>query len=194
MHREVFESLGQAVVEIRGPSDLDGAGALVIPGGESTAISKLLDSGGLFEAIRNRLSLDSLPVFGTCAGMIMCAGEVIDGTPEQQTLEIFDAVVRRNGVGPQSQSFEAPLTVKEIDGDVQGVFIRSPIVEKVGESVEVLAEWNGRPVLCRQGHHLFATFHPELAGDDRIHRMFLDGVERVGHVGRVNDGPGNSRS
>lgn len=176
-HREALQSLGVKVVEVRTPEDLDQVDALVLPGGESTAMSKLLDSSGLFDAIGKRLSNESLPTFGTCAGMILSAAEVLDGVAEQRQWGQFDAVVRRNGIGRQIASFEAAVVVKGLDTPMPGIFIRPPVVEKVGDDVEVLADWEGRPILCRQGSHLFATFHPELTNDARIHQLFLENAK-----------------
>ena len=169
-HCEAFARLGVEARQVRTPEELDGVDALVIPGGESTAIGKLLKSSGLLQAI----TATDVPVMGTCAGMILSASHIEDGIADQVSLAKFDATVRRNGVGPQRLSFEAPLDVAGLDTPFQSVFIRPPVVEKVGNDVEVLARNSERPVLCRQGRNLFATFHPELSGDDRIHQLFLE--------------------
>ncbi|MGH9157766.1 MAG: pyridoxal 5'-phosphate synthase glutaminase subunit PdxT [Acidimicrobiales bacterium] len=173
-HAAVLRAVGAHPVEVRGPADLDGTDALVLPGGESTTMSLLLDSSGLRPVLAERLA-GGLPVLGTCAGMILLARQVIGGRPDQAGFDIMDITVRRNGFGRQVESFEAALAVDGLAGrPVAAVFIRAPVVERVGPDVEVLAEWRGRPVLCRQGRALAASFHPELSGDARIHRLFLD--------------------
>ncbi len=177
-HRQTLERLGALVREVRLPDDLADVDALVIPGGESTAISKLLESSGLFDAISERLA-GGMPAFGTCAGMILLAGEILDGTSDQRSFRAVDVVVRRNGIGPQAASFEGDLEVEGLDGRFPAVFIRPPVVEATADGVEVLADVDGQPVLCRQGSHLVASFHPEIAGDTRIHALFLEGLTRV---------------
>ncbi|MGH9164732.1 MAG: pyridoxal 5'-phosphate synthase glutaminase subunit PdxT [Acidimicrobiales bacterium] len=175
-HAAALASAGADAVEVRGPADLDGVDALVLPGGESTTMALLLDSSGLVEPLAARLA-GGLPVFGTCAGMILLAAEVLDGRADQVGLGILDMAVRRNGFGRQVDSFETSLEVDGLDGrPIEAVFIRAPVVERVGAGVEVLASFAGRPVLCRQGPALVAAFHPELSGDDRLHRFFLDRV------------------
>jgi len=176
-HREALVRAGVETIDVRLPGDLDRVRALVLPGGESTAISHLLETSGLLVAVARRLDDGDLPLLGTCAGAILSAREVLDGVAEQRSFGAFDAVVRRNGIGRQVASFEAPLDVDGLDGPFLGVFIRPPVVESVGAGVDVLASRDGRPVLCRQGAHLFAVFHPELTGDDRIHQMWLAGFD-----------------
>lgn len=175
-HREALNRLGVATVDVRTPHQLEGLHGIVLPGGESTAISKLLATSGLFDAISQRLTSEDNPlaVFGTCAGVILSAREIRDGIAGQRSFRIFDAVVRRNGIGPQRFSSEGPLKVKGLDSEITGVFIRPPVIEEAGMTVDVLATLDGNPVLCGQGPHLFATFHPELSADDRIHRLFLE--------------------
>jgi 5'-phosphate synthase pdxT subunit len=147
--------------------------ALVMPGGESTTISLLLESSGLFEPLAERLAA-GMPVFGTCAGMILLATEVLDGRPDQRNFGAIDLSVRRNAFGRQIDSFEVDLAVDGLDGDrFPAVFIRAPVVERAGEGVDVLATVDGRPVLCRQGPVLVSAFHPELSGDLRLHDLFL---------------------
>ena len=167
---------------MRSPSELTGCAALVLPGGESSTLSKLLLSSGLFEAVAERLA-DGMPAFGTCAGMILLADEVLDGRPDQRSFGAIDVSVRRNAFGRQLDSFEAPLPVTglAVSGDAGGepfpaVFIRAPVVERVGDGVEVLASIDGRAVLCRQGPVLVAAFHPELSDDLRLHRLFLNQI------------------
>jgi len=178
-HREAFARLDVETVEVRKPGHLASVNALVIPGGESTAISKLLTSSQLFEPIEQRLVDEELAVFGTCAGAILSAREVLDGIPEQRSFRIFDASVRRNGIGPQRFSHEVELEIDGLDEKFVTVFIRPPVIEETGPTVEVLATHQGKPVLCAQGPHMFATFHPELTADDRIHRLFLERVGRM---------------
>ena len=181
-HRRVLVDLGAAVVEVRRPADLAGVDGLVIPGGESTTISVLLGTSGLLEPLRDRLAA-GLQALGTCAGMILLAAEVVDGRPDQQRLAALDITVRRNAFGRQVDSFETDLDIAGVEGaPLHAVFIRAPLVERAGEGVEVLAEVEGRdgvgrPVVCRQGSVVAAAFHPELSGDDRLHRLFLGVVE-----------------
>jgi pyridoxal 5'-phosphate synthase pdxT subunit len=175
-HREVLDALGVGTFEVRVPSDLSAVDALVVPGGESTTMSKLLDSSGLRVPLAERLR-DRFPVFGTCAGLILLAHEVLDGRPDQTPLDVIDCTVRRNAYGTQLDSFEAPVEVRGMPGGpFPGVFIRAPVIERAGPTVEVLAEHAGRPVLCRSGAVWVSTFHPELSGDLRIHQAFLGNV------------------
>ena len=179
-HAEAFTALGADVALVKSPEVLDSIDAIVLPGGESTTIDKLLDSSGLREPLTCLLR-DGFPAFATCAGLILCATEVIDGRADQAPLGVLDVTVRRNGYGRQRESFEADLEIAELEanglgGDsFAGVFIRAPVVERVGPGVEVLASYGDEPVLGRQGTILFATFHPELAGDLRVHELFLKG-------------------
>lgn len=172
-HVRVLADLGAATVEVRTADDLAGVDALVLPGGESTTMSMLLDSSGLRDPVAERLA-DDLPVLGTCAGMILLAARVADGRSDQRSFGAIDLDVRRNGYGRQVDSFEAGLEVTGLDEPFHGVFIRAPVVERVGAGVEVLAAVDGRPVLCRQERVLVAAFHPEMSDDDRIHGRFLD--------------------
>jgi 5'-phosphate synthase pdxT subunit len=179
-HAETLAALGANPVEVRRPADLAGVDALILPGGESTTMSLLLESSGLLEPIRELLD-GGLPALGTCAGMILLASEVTDGRPDQHSFGTVDITVRRNAFGRQVDSFETDLEVQGLDEPFHAVFIRAPIVERVGPQVEVLASTTDgcgvrRPVLCRQGPVTVAAFHPELSGDSRLHREFLDGV------------------
>ncbi len=172
-HVAALSALGAEVIEIRTPAQLDAVDGLVLPGGESTTLSILLESSGLRPPIEERLAA-GMPAFGTCAGMILLAREVLDGRPDQMSLGAIDLSVRRNAFGPQAASFEADLDVAGIDGGpVHAVFIRAPVVEQVGPKVEVLARIEDRPVLARQGPVLACAFHPELVGDLRLHDLFL---------------------
>ncbi|MCO1578697.1 pyridoxal 5'-phosphate synthase glutaminase subunit PdxT [Crossiella sp. SN42] len=170
---------------VRRAEELAQVHGLVIPGGESTTMSRLLATFELLEPLRLRLK-EGLPAFGSCAGMIMLASTVLDGREDQHQLGAVDMVVRRNAFGRQVDSFEADLAVKGVEGDpVRAVFIRAPWVESVGDEVEVLATVPevpesgaaaGRIVAVRQGRVLATAFHPELTGDGRVHRLFADTV------------------
>lgn len=159
---------------VRRPEELAEVDGLVIPGGESTTISKLAVLFGLMEPLRERIAA-GLPVYGTCAGLIMLADKILDPRSGQETFGGIDMIVRRNAFGRQNESFEAGVTVKGVeDGPVEGVFIRAPWVESVGAQVEVLAEHGGHIVAVRQGNALATSFHPELTGDHRLHGLFVD--------------------
>jgi len=175
-HARVLADLGAEPVEVRRPDALESVDALVMPGGESTTMSMLLESSGLFDPVAKRLA-DGLPVLGTCAGMILLATDVLDGRPDQQSLAAVDLTVRRNAFGRQRDSFEADLVIAGIGPEpLRAVFIRAPWVESHGPAVEVLAELDGRAVLARQGAVTVAAFHPELSGDPRLHARFLQEV------------------
>jgi pyridoxal 5'-phosphate synthase pdxT subunit len=169
-HIAVLARLGAETVEVRKAEQLDGLDGLVIPGGESTAIQRLMAIYGLEEAIRRFAG----PVFGTCAGMILL---------DREHLGLVDVGVRRNAYGRQVASFEADLELAGDEDPLRGVFIRAPRVEDVGAGVEVLAEHDDEPVLLRQGRFLVASFHPELTGDTRVHKRFLEIVREEAHVG-----------
>jgi 5'-phosphate synthase pdxT subunit len=172
-HAAMFDQLGVAARELRVADDLAAIDALVIPGGESTTISLMLDLNGLREPIAERLAA-GMPALGTCAGMILLAQDVIDGRPDQHSFGALDIDVRRNAFGRQVDSFEADLAVAGIDGEpVHAVFIRAPQVERTGSSVEVLAAVDGKPVLVREGVVMASAFHPELSDDMRLHELFL---------------------
>ncbi len=172
-HCEVLTALGSEPMEVRTPVDLEAVDAMVMPGGESTTMSMLLDSSGLRTPLAGRMA-DGLPVLGTCAGMILLAVRVTDGRPDQRSFAAIDIDVRRNGYGRQVDSFEDEFPVAGMDGPFHGVFIRAPVVERVGPTVEVLARVDKIPVLCREGSVLVSSFHPEMSGDGRIHERFLD--------------------
>ncbi|MFD9884301.1 pyridoxal 5'-phosphate synthase glutaminase subunit PdxT [Streptomyces alboflavus] len=161
---------------VRRPEELAEVDGLVVPGGESTTISKLAALFGLLEPLRARVR-DGMPVYGTCAGMIMLADKILDPRSGQETLGGIDMIVRRNAFGRQNESFEATVDIKGVAGDpVEGVFIRAPWVESVGADVDVLAEHEGHIVAVRQGDALATSFHPELTGDHRVHALFVDMV------------------
>jgi 5'-phosphate synthase pdxT subunit len=168
-HAQMLRSLGADVVEVRKPEQLDGLDGLVIPGGESTTITRLMRLYGIDEALRRF----ERPIFGTCAGMIVL---------DREHLGLMDVVVRRNAYGRQVASFEADLDLAGDDEPLRGVFIRAPRVAEVGKGVEVLAELDGEPVLLRDGRVLVASFHPELTDDTRVHERFLDLVREETNV------------
>ena len=184
-HAEALAALGADVVEVRLPRDLAAADALVLPGGESTTVGRLLVTSGLLDPLRERLGR-GMPALGTCAGMILLASEVRDGRPDQPVLAAIDLTVRRNAHGRQRDSFEAALDVDGLAGGAfPGVFIRSPAIERVGPDVEVLARLGpregetpagGEPVAARQGAVTVCAFHPELSGDLRFHERFLSSL------------------
>ena len=176
-HARTLAELGAEPVLVRRPEHLQGVDALVLPGGESTTMSMLLDSSELADPLADRLA-DGMPAFGTCAGMILLGREVLDGRADQRCYGAVDVAVRRNAFGRQVDSFEADLDVAAIaepGRPFRAVFIRAPFVERAGPGVEVLAEVGGHPVLCRQGPVLVAAFHPELGDDPRLHELFLKG-------------------
>jgi 5'-phosphate synthase pdxT subunit len=178
-HAEALASLGAHPVEVRTPEDLCGVEGLVLPGGESTTMSRLLALSGLFEPIAERVAA-GMPTFGTCAGMILLAREIVDGRADQRSFGVLDVAVRRNAFGRQVDSFETDVhiewpAVEGLGGPAfPAVFIRAPVIERVGDEVEVLARVDGKPVLCRQGPVLAAAFHPELSDDLRLHQRFLE--------------------
>ncbi|WP_158842054.1 pyridoxal 5'-phosphate synthase glutaminase subunit PdxT [Saccharothrix deserti] len=188
--REHLVALAEADVlarPIRRPEELAEVDGVVLPGGESTTISRLLATFDLLEPMRARIK-EGMPTYGSCAGMILLADRVLDGRPDQHQLGGLDIVVRRNAFGRQVDSFEAELDFTDV-GQVHAVFIRAPWVESAGSDVEVLArvpesedagEAAGRIVAVRQGHVLATSFHPELTGDGRVHRLFVDMVRAAG--------------
>jgi 5'-phosphate synthase pdxT subunit len=169
-HVAALADLGCESRLVKRVGDADGLSGLVLPGGESTTLSMLLESTGLFDVVAGLLR-DGLPVLGTCAGLVLLATDVLDGRPDQRNFGALAAVVRRNGYGRQLQSFESTVEFGE-GPPLPAVFIRAPVVVSVGEDVDVLATLDGVPVLVRQGPVLAAAFHPELTADRRIHRMF----------------------
>ncbi|MEY4165210.1 MAG: hypothetical protein RL419_1052 [Actinomycetota bacterium] len=172
-HAEVLSDLGVGAVEVRQPSHLEGLDAIVLPGGESSTMSKLLVSTGLWDPLEALLH-DGLPVFGTCAGMILLGTSILDGRADQSSFGLIDIAVRRNAYGRQVDSFEAEIDTAV--GQFHGVFIRAPRIEAMGADVEVLGSHNDEAVIVRQGTALAAAFHPELSGDVRLHQFFLSHV------------------
>jgi pyridoxal 5'-phosphate synthase pdxT subunit len=181
-HVQALNDLGVVATEVRTPQQLAAVDALVMPGGESTTMSKLLDTFELFDPLAKRLA-KGMPVFGTCAGMILLASDVLDGRPDQKSFAAIDLSVRRSGYGRQVDSFETDFAVTGLDGgDLHAVFIRAPLVERAGPSVAVLASVDGHPVVCHAGNVLVAAFHPELTADRRLHAYFLNQVVQTNVV------------
>jgi 5'-phosphate synthase pdxT subunit len=173
-HQATLSRLGVASVQIRSAEQLDTISALIIPGGESTTMLKLLDRFELRDRLTKKIE-DGLPVFGTCAGGIILSKRVSDG---EAPIPILDITVKRNAYGPQVESFETEIEVSGV-GSVRGVFIRAPVIEEVGSEVQVLGEWAGDPVIVRENNILFSTFHPELTEETRLHQYFLEEFVRA---------------
>ncbi|WP_163552668.1 pyridoxal 5'-phosphate synthase glutaminase subunit PdxT [Candidatus Frankia alpina] len=179
-HARALSDVGARAAEVRRAAELAAVDGLVLPGGESTTIGRLLRVFELLEPLRAAV-VAGLPVFGSCAGMILLARDVVDGRPDQPLIGGLDMVVRRNAFGRQVDSFEVDLDVDGVEGPpVHAVFIRAPWVEKAGDAVEVLARVAEAPVAVRQGPLLATAFHPELTGDSRMHRLFVDIVRSSG--------------
>ena len=175
-HLAALRDCGALAVAVRRSAELDAVDALVIPGGESTTMSHLLRDLDLLEPLRKRLA-DGMPAYGACAGMILLATEILDaGADGREAVPLggLDITVRRNAFGRQVDSFEGDVEFSGFDEPVHGVFIRAPWVERVGDGVQVLASAAGHPVAVRQGRVLATAFHPEVTGDRRIHRLFVD--------------------
>jgi 5'-phosphate synthase pdxT subunit len=181
LHQRMLDELGVTTAQVRTPAELAEVDALVMPGGESSTMSMMLDRSGLTEPLLERLGA-GMPAFGTCAGAILLGREILDGRPDQRPLAAIDLAVRRNGYGRQVDSFEEDLQVVGVGGPpVVGVFIRAPLIERVGPAVEVLAsvdapDGRARPVLCRERTIMVSTFHPELGGDLRLHSTVLESI------------------
>ena len=177
-HAATLARLGATPDLVRFPSQLNEIDALVLPGGESTTMSRLLRVFGLLEPLRERLA-EGMPTFSTCAGAILLSRDILDGREGQSGLGTLDLAVRRNGYGRQVESFEADLAVDGLDGGpFRAVFIRAPVFERVGPAARVLASFGGQPVAIAQQQHLSLAFHPEMTGDDRLHRLFLTDLSR----------------
>jgi 5'-phosphate synthase pdxT subunit len=171
-HARRLAELGVESRLVKDIPDLDGLDGIILPGGESTTMSNLLVASGLGVVLASRLH-DGLPVFGTCAGMIMMARTINDGRPDQISLDAMDIKVRRNGYGRQNDSFEQDISITSLDSPFHALFIRAPIIESIGSDVEVLASVGEHPVLVRQAQALASSFHPELVSDLRVHEIFL---------------------
>lgn len=184
-HLEALEAAGATAVPVRRASEVAAVDGLVLPGGESTTMSNLLLAFDLYQPIKQRLA-EGLPAYGSCAGMILLADEVLDTRPDAVSFAAIDITVRRNAFGRQIDSFEADLAVTGLEGDpMRAVFIRAPLVERVGDEVEVLATVAegpaaGRIVAVRSGQVLATSFHPEMTGDRRLHQQFVDLVAERG--------------
>lgn len=177
-HRKMLESCDVEVVGVRDAATLEQCAGLVIPGGESTTMSRLCDRYGLWEPLRARIT-GGMPVFGTCAGMIMLAHDIDGATRNfsQRTLQALDISVARNAYGAQVDSFEADIAVPAVGAEpLRAVFIRAPQITRVGDGIEVLGTHHEQPVLVRRGGIMTAAFHPEIAGDNRLHRLWLETV------------------
>lgn len=183
-HVRMLEDVGTQAVRVRRAADLANVDALVVPGGESTVMMRLIAQGDLLEPLRERIAA-GMPAYGSCAGMILLADRILDGAAGQQTLGGLDVTVRRNAFGRQVASFEADVTVDGVDGGpVRAVFIRAPWVEEVGAGVEVLSSvalpTGGEAVVAvRQGNLLATSFHPEVTNDARVHALFVRMVEHA---------------
>jgi 5'-phosphate synthase pdxT subunit len=175
-HQKRLIEIGVDAPLIRTPIDLESVDAVVLPGGESTTMSRLLTTSGLFDALEDRFA-DGMPVFGTCAGMILCATDVLDGRPDQRGFDLIDLTARRNGYGRQLESFESDINVAGLDEPFHAVFIRAPFVERVGDDVEILASLDGVAVLLRNQRCTVAAFHPELTNDVRLHEIFVSSLK-----------------
>lgn len=171
-HERMLSELGVATQEVRTPQDLAVVDALIMPGGESTTMSQLLESSELFEPIKKVIH-EGMPVFGTCAGMILLAKTIFDGRDDQVSFNAIDIEVQRNAYGRQVDSFEAEIQVERLNDAFHAVFIRAPRILKLAPDVEVLAKFGSDVVLARQKNVLVAAFHPELSEDKRIHEMFV---------------------
>ena len=170
-HQRAIEAIGVKSTQIRRPAELENIDGLVIPGGESTTIANLATRFEMVRPLQKAIN-SGLPTLGTCAGLIFLAAGITEG--EQPLLGVLDVVVQRNAFGRQNESFEADLTVLGLDEPFHAVFIRAPWVAKIGEGVEVLASFANHPVMVRQDKVLGSSFHPELTGDPRLHKMLLD--------------------
>lgn len=183
-HIRSLQAAGAEVVEIKWPHELDDIQGIVIPGGESTTIGKLMRRYGFIEALRS-FSEQGKAIFGTCAGLIVLAKVIHSNDHEEEPhLALMDMTVKRNAFGRQRESFEADLNVNGIEEPVRAVFIRAPLIESVGDGVDVLCEYNGEIVTARQGHLLACSFHPELTDDISMHRYFVDMVHEQQTVNR----------
>jgi 5'-phosphate synthase pdxT subunit len=181
-HIQALRRLGADAVPLRNPEELADLDGIVLPGGESTTMDKLLRKFELQQPLRRRIE-QGLPVLATCAGVILLADDVRDGLADQESMHLLPVSVRRNAYGRQPESFEADVDLEGLDQPFRGVFIRAPLVEDIGAGVEVLGSHGSSPVAIRSGRILALTFHPELTGDDRLHGVFLDDVAEAGHEG-----------
>ncbi|APT84874.1 glutamine amidotransferase [Corynebacterium aquilae DSM 44791] len=189
-HEQILDELGVEHRRVRRPEHLEGINAMILPGGESTTMSKLLELNEVYEPLRKALD-QGLPVFGTCAGMILLATDILDTRPDAKKFSAIDMTVRRNAFGRQVDSFEVDLDVDGIDGPMEAIFIRAPWVEKAGQDVRILATVptgpaQGMIVAVKQGNALATAFHPECTGEKRIHEMFVRDAQAVGLSAHAN--------
>ena len=175
-HAAALQRLGVSTAEVRVAADLEQCDALVLPGGESTTMSKLLETSQLFDPLAKRIAA-GMPIFGTCAGMILLSKGIADGRSDQRSFAALDIDVQRNGFGRQRDSFETEIDVLGLDRAFHAVFIRAPRISRTGSEIETLASHGGEPVLVRSKTVMAASFHPELADDDRVHQLFLTMVQ-----------------
>jgi pyridoxal 5'-phosphate synthase pdxT subunit len=168
----MLASMGESTVQVRRPDQLDGLDRLVVPGGESTTMSMLAERMGLLDPLADFIS-SGRPVLGTCAGAILLSSQIEDGRQDQRCLSAIDITTRRNGFGRQVESFTEDIIVEGLGAPFRAVCIRAPVIEQTGGGVEVLARIDGRPALVRDGAIMVSIFHPELAGDTRVHELFL---------------------
>ncbi|KGR78117.1 pyridoxal 5'-phosphate synthase glutaminase subunit PdxT [Ureibacillus sinduriensis] len=175
-HVRQIQTLGCEAIEVKSMNDLPGLKGLVLPGGESTVMRKLLDRYGLLEPVRS-LAKKGVPMFGTCAGLILLAKEIVGC--EEAHLKLMDVVVERNSFGRQVDSFEVEISIEKVGKDIPAVFIRAPHIVSVGPGVEILAEYDGRIVLAKQGQYLGCSFHPELTGDTRLMEYFIEMAKEI---------------
>ncbi|MGH2808237.1 MAG: pyridoxal 5'-phosphate synthase glutaminase subunit PdxT [Actinomycetota bacterium] len=174
-HVAALDRAGASPVVVKKPDELAAIDGLVMPGGESTTIGKLLDRFGLLEPLTARAH-DGMPIYGTCAGAILLARDIVGPQDAPHRVPVMDIAVRRNAYGRQVDSFEVDLDVDGMDEPFRAVFIRAPAIERIGDAVEVLAEVDGAPVMVREGRFLASTFHPEMTGDNRVHSLFVSMV------------------
>ena len=175
-HAAALQRLGVSTAEVRVAADLERCDALVLPGGESTTMSQLLETSQFFDPLAKRIAA-GMPVFGTCAGMILLSKCIADGRSDQRSFAALDIDVQRNGFGRQRDSFETEIDVLGLDRAFHAVFIRAPRISRIGSEIETLASHGGEPVLVRSKTVMAASFHPELADDDRVHQLFLTMVQ-----------------
>ncbi len=175
-HAAALQRLVVSTAEVRVAADLEQCDALVLPGGESTTMSQLLETSQLFDPLAKRIAA-GMPVFGTCAGMILLSKGIADGRPDQRSFAALDIDVQRNGFGRQLDSFETEIDVLGLDRAFHAVFIRAPRISRIGSEIETLATHGGEPVLVRSKTVMAASFHPELPDDDRVHQLFLNMVQ-----------------
>ncbi len=184
-HLQRLKDCSVEAVTVKDPASLSSVSGLIIPGGESTTIGKLIELAGLKGPITELSKSGNLAIFGTCAGMVLMARQVIDGVEKQPKLELMDIQVKRNAFGRQKESFETELNFKPFEQTLTGVFIRSPLVREAGEGVEIMAAIPEGIVAARQGNLLATSFHPELTNDTRIHQYFVDMCRNIKEVKKI---------